>query len=302
MSGSKSVAVSGGGGDWYRAPFTAVQWQELEHQALIYKYLVAGVPVPSDLVLPIRRSFEALSAKLLHHPALGYTNLSLYYGKKFDPEPGRCRRTDGKKWRCSKEAFHESKYCERHMNRGRNRSRKPVESQSTAKGGSYQNVISTATVSATAKSLNPITTNSGTGSYNFGNNGSKLQLDTIPYGINTKDLRYSQEQTVTVNVDNQNYALKLCGDSNDNDLDNSWSSQVVTDSSHNDSYSNTFEPIPMPMIDDDANNSISMSSSSSSSKQQSQQHFCFFGGEIDQVNHDEQDNSMLPIPWSNLNA
>lgn len=214
MSGSKSVAVSGGGGDWYRAPFTAVQWQELEHQALIYKYLVAGVPVPSDLVLPIRRSFEALSAKLLHHPAckfelrflecivdaqihryvsdliqifaVGYTNLSLYYGKKFDPEPGRCRRTDGKKWRCSKEAFHESKYCERHMNRGRNRSRKPVESQSTAKGGSYQNVIST----ATAKSLNPITTNSGTGSYNFGNNGSKLQLDTIPYGINTKDLRY----------------------------------------------------------------------------------------------------------------
>ncbi|CAH1451788.1 unnamed protein product [Lactuca virosa] len=295
MSGSKSVAVSGGGGDWYRAPFTAVQWQELEHQALIYKYLVAGVPVPSDLVLPIRRSLEALSAKLLHHPALGYTNLSLYYGKKFDPEPGRCRRTDGKKWRCSKEAFHESKYCERHMNRGRNRSRKPVESQSTAKGGSYQNVISTATVSATAKSLYPITTNSGTGSYNFGNNGSKLQLDTHPYGTNTKDRRYAQEQTVTVNVDNQNYTSNLCGDSNGNgnDLDNSWSSQVVTNSSsllsepQNDSYSNTFEP----MIDDDANNSISMSSS--------KQHFCFFG---DQVNHDEQDNAMLPIPWSNLNA
>jgi hypothetical protein len=25
-------------------------------------------------------------------------------GRKIDPEPGRCRRTDGKKWRCSKEA------------------------------------------------------------------------------------------------------------------------------------------------------------------------------------------------------
>lgn len=126
--------------------------------------------------------------------------------------------------------------------------------------------------------------------------------NSFPICFENGTCRYSQEQTVTVNVDNQNYALKLCGDSNDNDLDNSWSSQVVTDSSHNDSYSNTFEPIPMPMIDDDANNSISMSSSSSSSKQQSQQHFCFFGGEIDQVNHDEQDNSMLPIPWSNLNA
>lgn len=49
------------------------------------------------------------------------------YGRKIDPEPGRCRRTDGKKWRCSKEAYPDSKYCERHMHRGRNRSRKPVE-------------------------------------------------------------------------------------------------------------------------------------------------------------------------------
>jgi hypothetical protein len=52
-----------------------------------------------------------------------------YLGKKLDPEPGRCRRTDGKKWRCSKEAAPDSKYCERHMHRGRNRSRKPVETQ-----------------------------------------------------------------------------------------------------------------------------------------------------------------------------
>lgn len=44
-----------------------------------------------------------------------------------DPEPGRCRRTDGKKWRCSKQACQDSKYCERHMHRGKNRSRKPVE-------------------------------------------------------------------------------------------------------------------------------------------------------------------------------
>jgi hypothetical protein len=43
------------------------------------------------------------------------------------PEPGRCRRTDGKKWRCSNEPVPQKKYCERHMQRGRQRSRKLVE-------------------------------------------------------------------------------------------------------------------------------------------------------------------------------
>ena len=45
-----------------------------------------------------------------------------------DPEPGRCRRTDGKKWRCSKNVVPDQKYCEQHMHRGCRRSRKPVES------------------------------------------------------------------------------------------------------------------------------------------------------------------------------
>lgn len=48
-----------GGGRWAARPalFTAAQYEELEHQALIYKYLVAGVPVPPDLLLPLRRGF-----------------------------------------------------------------------------------------------------------------------------------------------------------------------------------------------------------------------------------------------------
>uniref|UniRef100_A0A7C9FCE2 Growth-regulating factor n=2 Tax=Opuntia streptacantha TaxID=393608 RepID=A0A7C9FCE2_OPUST len=54
----------------------------------------------------------------------------LGFSNSTDPEPGRCRRTDGKKWRCSREAMPDQKYCERHMNRGRHRSRKPVEGQS----------------------------------------------------------------------------------------------------------------------------------------------------------------------------
>ncbi|CAI9278070.1 unnamed protein product [Lactuca saligna] len=53
-----------------------------------------------------------------------------------DLEPGRCRRTDGKKWRCRLAVLPDQKYCERHIHRGCLRSRKPVEdhmSKSTKK-------------------------------------------------------------------------------------------------------------------------------------------------------------------------
>ncbi|PKA49963.1 Growth-regulating factor 1 [Apostasia shenzhenica] len=107
-----------------RNPFTPSQWQELELQALIYKYMASGIPIP----LPLRRSF---SSYLTFPPQtlVGWSCYQMGYGRKAeDPEPGRCRRTDGKKWRCSKEAYPDSKYCERHMHRGKkNRSRKPVE-------------------------------------------------------------------------------------------------------------------------------------------------------------------------------
>ncbi|KAJ6704212.1 GROWTH-REGULATING FACTOR 5 [Salix viminalis] len=110
-------------------PFTATQWHELEHQALIYKYMVSGVPVPPELLYSVKRSLESsLASRLFPHQPTGWG----CFGRKADPEPGRCRRTDGKKWRCSKEAYPDSKYCERHMHRGRNRSRKPVELASTA--------------------------------------------------------------------------------------------------------------------------------------------------------------------------
>ncbi|MCO5595681.1 hypothetical protein L7F22_049726 [Adiantum nelumboides] len=47
---------------------------------------------------------------------------SFYLGLA-DPQPGRCRRTDGKKWRCGRAVVPEQKYCERHMHRGRGRSK-----------------------------------------------------------------------------------------------------------------------------------------------------------------------------------
>ncbi|KAF0902574.1 hypothetical protein E2562_018070 [Oryza meyeriana var. granulata] len=130
--------MAGGGGGGGRCLFTATQWQELEHQALIYKYMAVGAPVPPDLLLNLRHhggSGDVDTAPSLafpsHHPSLGwgcYGAAAAQYGRRVeDPEPGRCRRTDGKKWRCSREAYGDSKYCEKHMHRGKNRSRKPVE-------------------------------------------------------------------------------------------------------------------------------------------------------------------------------
>lgn len=66
MSGGESSSVAEGGAGGFRPPFTAMQWQELEHQALIYKYLVAGMAVPPDLVIPIRQSFDSISARFFH--------------------------------------------------------------------------------------------------------------------------------------------------------------------------------------------------------------------------------------------
>ncbi|GFY85973.1 growth-regulating factor 2 [Actinidia rufa] len=115
-----------------RSPFTPSQWMELEHQALIYKYITANVPVPSNLLIPIRKALDStglsgFSVGPLRSSTLGWGAFHLGYSNNSDPEPGRCRRTDGKKWRCSRDAVVDQKYCERHMNRGRHRSRKPVE-------------------------------------------------------------------------------------------------------------------------------------------------------------------------------
>ncbi|KAI4316586.1 hypothetical protein L6164_024555 [Bauhinia variegata] len=118
-----------------RGPFTPSQWMELQHQALIYKCLAANVPVPSHLLIPIRKALDSAgfcnySTGLLRPNTLGWGAFHLGFSNNTDPEPGRCRRTDGKKWRCSRDAVVDQKYCERHMNRGRHRSRKPVEGQS----------------------------------------------------------------------------------------------------------------------------------------------------------------------------
>ncbi|XP_058740789.1 growth-regulating factor 3 isoform X2 [Vicia villosa] len=131
--------------------FSLSQWQELELQALIFRYMLVGASVPPELLQPIKKSLLHSSPYFLHHPLQHYHPTALlqtgYWGRgAMDPEPGRCRRTDGKKWRCSRDVVAGQKYCERHMHRGRNRSRKPVElptPTSAGAGGTSFNASST---------------------------------------------------------------------------------------------------------------------------------------------------------------
>ncbi|GAV82706.1 WRC domain-containing protein/QLQ domain-containing protein [Cephalotus follicularis] len=143
-----------------RSPFTPTQWQELEHQALIFKYMVSGVPIPPELIYTVKRSLDSsLPPTLLPHQPIGWGCFQVGFGRKADPEPGRCRRTDGKKWRCSKEAYPDSKYCERHMHRGRNRSRKPVELTSTTPPPPPTTTLTSSSPSLSPTNLSPYNRN-----------------------------------------------------------------------------------------------------------------------------------------------
>ncbi|KAH1065501.1 hypothetical protein J1N35_030488 [Gossypium stocksii] len=156
FNGANMHGVLAGG----RGPFTPSQWMELEHQALIYKYITSNVPIPSNLLIPIRKSldsanFSLFSGGLLRPNTLGWGAFHLGFSNNTDPEPGRCRRTDGKKWRCSRDAVADQKYCERHMNRGRHRSRKPVEGQSGHSAAAIATTKVMPTVSSSASVVGP---------------------------------------------------------------------------------------------------------------------------------------------------
>nr|ABQ01217.1 putative growth-regulating factor 4 [Zea mays] len=111
------------------AAFTAMQLQELEQQSRVYQYMAARVPVPTHLVFPVWKSVTGASSEgAQKYPTLlGLATLCLDFGKNPEPEPGRCRRTDGKKWRCWRNTIPNEKYCERRMHRGRKRPVQVVE-------------------------------------------------------------------------------------------------------------------------------------------------------------------------------
>ncbi|KAE8715625.1 bZIP transcription factor family protein [Hibiscus syriacus] len=142
-----------------RGPFTPSQWLELEHQALIYKYITFNVPIPSNLLIPIRKSLDSANFSIFSGGLLRPNTSSqdcyilllllirlitfLMISRQWDGElfilgsqitpiqsqGGVVERME-RNGRCSRDAVADQKYCERHMNRGRHLSRKPVEGQS----------------------------------------------------------------------------------------------------------------------------------------------------------------------------
>ncbi|CAD5321456.1 unnamed protein product [Arabidopsis thaliana] len=109
----------------------AAQLMEFRMQALVYRYIEAGLRVPHHLVMPIWNSLAlSSSSNYNYHSSSLLSNKGVTHIDTLETEPTRCRRTDGKKWRCSNTVLLFEKYCERHMHRGRKRSRKLVESSS----------------------------------------------------------------------------------------------------------------------------------------------------------------------------
>jgi len=62
-----------------RSPFTPTQWQELEQQALVFKYMVTGTPIPPDLIYSIKRSLDSsISSRLFpHHPSKSFCSFPI---------------------------------------------------------------------------------------------------------------------------------------------------------------------------------------------------------------------------------
>ncbi|KAG8382332.1 hypothetical protein BUALT_Bualt05G0066400 [Buddleja alternifolia] len=111
--------------------FTFMQLQELKQQSQIYNYMEAGIPIPSYLILPIWRSFARSHAQQLYPNFFGSNPLYCDPKSSIDSDPERCRRRDGKKWRCSKNVVQGQKYCHSHMHRGRHRLKNDVEPPKT---------------------------------------------------------------------------------------------------------------------------------------------------------------------------
>ncbi|CAL4918833.1 unnamed protein product [Urochloa decumbens] len=214
-SGLSSVSLSSsmqGALARVRGPFTPSQWIELEHQALIYKYLAANSPIPHSLLVPIRRSIASspYPPSYFGTSTLGWGSFQLGYTGNADLEPGRCRRTDGKKWRCSRDAVADQKYCERHMNRGRHRSRKHVEGQP----GHAAKAMSAAVAAAAATQPTALAA-SGAGATAAGLTVSQHQQPVKSYAAGATDpcsLQYNRElvnkQTENVNMqDSDNLSM-----------------------------------------------------------------------------------------------
>ncbi|KAG1362761.1 Growth-regulating factor 5 [Cocos nucifera] len=288
-----------------RPLFTVSQWQELELQARIFKHLATGEAVPINLVDHFRKSLESMASRYYHHPAaaaaaLGYYS---YFGKKLDPEPGRCRRTDGKKWRCSKEAYPDSKYCERHMHRGRNRSRKPVEAppQSQSQSPSASTVTSPALTGSSGNgggSFQSIPLHSfagsstAAGSFRGGASSSQLLMEPGSYSMAEKEFRYPYG--MKAEVDEHSFFSEASGNARglgiDSSLDSSRRLMSSQASLFPPSKARNNSTLPSGYLQFTTLQELGQGSISSLSKPEQQQH-SFFGSEfglVEPVKHESQ--------------
>ncbi|GFS44128.1 hypothetical protein Acr_00g0088660 [Actinidia rufa] len=92
--GNTASGGYGYGGGGVKGPFTPSQWMELEHQALIYKYITANVPIPSNLLIPIRKALDSaglygFSGGPLGPTSLGWGAFRVGFSNSPDPQPGR---------------------------------------------------------------------------------------------------------------------------------------------------------------------------------------------------------------------
>ncbi|XP_061361786.1 growth-regulating factor 1 [Gastrolobium bilobum] len=235
-------------------------------------------------------------------------------GRKIDPEPGRCRRTDGKKWRCSKEAYPESKYCERHMHRGKNRSRKPVEVLKTTPTPTPTNINASTTptilsitknspsLTPTTHSLSPLTSVSSHDSYHhhpqhsflyhpppsrpsssgiglsFQDNNVPLFLDTGSCSHNNTDCRNRYVYGLKEEVDEHAFFTEPSGTMRSfsaSSMDDSWQLTPLTISSSSSSKQRSCSGLSN---DNNEYSYLQLQSLNDNSKQPQQDHGCYISG------------------------
>ncbi|CAI9097799.1 OLC1v1034295C1 [Oldenlandia corymbosa var. corymbosa] len=167
--------------------FSVAQWQELELQALIFRHMLSGAAVPPELLHLVKKSIINTSSHPYYysHPLAHFSHYQPA-ACSMDPEPRRCRRTDGKKWRCSRDVVAGQKYCERHVHRGRNRSRKPVENPTPAGGNNAANLSAGILKSNNSQPLGAM---AGNGTSHFAFNGLSPSVDHLQFNQRSSDIK-----------------------------------------------------------------------------------------------------------------
>lgn len=84
------------GGVPNRCLFTASQLEEFKHQALIYNYMVSGVPVPTDLLFALKRNLDFSSTLFLHKQGKCYNNNTPFSTEYFSVVPIESLKYDHK--------------------------------------------------------------------------------------------------------------------------------------------------------------------------------------------------------------